>query len=157
MYEQQVSRNGETERNAIISTSANIIKSEVMQIPANKSVYPSSDTLSNLKAQINFLPNTLHNLLDKMFVEANRDLKIASIGQAIVQAIRPRTVIAPLQLGLGVQAHHNFKSKFIVETLHKMGFSSSYPEVKKFKLCAATTVEDIHPKPGQVKHLINTN
>lgn len=85
-----------------------------------------------------------------MFGEANRGLKIAIIGQAIVQAVGPRTIIAPLQLGLGVQAHHSFKSKFLVETLHKLGFSSSYPEVQKFRFCAASTVDEICLDPNQV-------
>ena len=65
--------------------------------------------------------------------------KIAGIGQAIVQAARPRAVVAPLQLGLAVQAHHMYRSQFLV-TLHGMGFASSYKEVLRFEKNAADSV-----------------
>lgn len=61
LYEQQTARNGDTKRNEIISTSASIIKSDVMLIPANKGIYPSAEMLSNLEAQNDFLPDTLHH------------------------------------------------------------------------------------------------
>lgn len=119
-------------------------------MPANKEIYPSAESLSDVAAQSEFLPDSIRVFLSEIFTEAKCELKIASIGQAIVQAIRPRSIIAPLQLGLGVQLHHSFKSKFLVETLYKMGFSSSYPEVLKFRYCAASTAEEILPNPSQV-------
>nr|XP_055038535.1 uncharacterized protein LOC129426304 [Misgurnus anguillicaudatus] len=66
--------------------------------------------------------------------------KVAGIGQAIVQAARPRAVVAPLQLGLAVQAHHMYRSQFLVDTLHGMGFASSYKEVLHFEKNAADSV-----------------
>ncbi len=44
--------------------------------------------------------------------------KIASIGQVVMQATRPRVILTPLQLGLGVQLHHRFASRFLIDTLH---------------------------------------
>ena len=41
-------------------------------------------------------------------------MKIAAIGQAIMQAARPRVLLAPLQFGLGVQMHHHFASRFLM-------------------------------------------
>ncbi|CAG2250499.1 unnamed protein product [Mytilus edulis] len=64
-------------------------------------------------------------------------VKIASIGQAVMQASRPRALITPLQLGLGVHVHHNFASRFLVSTLNSLGFCSSYYEVQKFESSAA--------------------
>ena len=63
----------------------------------------------------------------------------ASIGQAIVQATRPRAILSPLQLGLGIQMHHHFGSKFLIDTLHKLGFCSSYAEVCKYERSASIT------------------
>ncbi|CAG2229848.1 unnamed protein product [Mytilus edulis] len=54
-----------------------------------------------------------------------------------MQASRPRALITPLQLGLGVQVHHNFASRFLVSTLNSLGFCSSYYEVQKFESSAA--------------------
>ena len=51
-------------------------------------------------------------------------IKVASIGQAMMQATRPRVLLAPLQLGLGVQlytitSHHDsLLTPFII-----MGFA----------------------------------
>ncbi len=49
----------------------------------------------------------------------NGQKKIASIGQAVMQATRPRVILTPLQLGLGVQLHHHFGSRFLIGTLHQ--------------------------------------
>ena len=46
------------------------------------------------------------------------------IMHAIIQNIRPRTVIAPLQIGLAVQMYYHFKSRYLVNALHSLGFSS---------------------------------
>ncbi len=59
-------------------------------------------------------------------------MKIGTIGQAILQAARPCVILAQHQLGLGVQLHHHFASKFLIDTLHIHGFSCSYIEVTKY-------------------------
>ena len=64
-------------------------------------------------------------------------MKTASIGQALVQAARPKILLSPLQLGLGVEVHHLFASKYLVEHLNKLGFCLSYAEVKRYEQSAA--------------------
>ena len=64
-------------------------------------------------------------------------MRIASIGQAIMQAVRPKAIIGPLQIGLGVQMHKQFGSRFLIDSLHSHGFCSSYSEVQKFERSAA--------------------
>ena len=66
--------------------------------------------------------------------------KVASIGHSIIQAVRPRTVIAPLQLGLAVQLHHHFRSRFLIDLLSTMGYCVSYSEVQRFEENAASSV-----------------
>ena len=60
-------------------------------------------------------------------------------------------LIAPLQIGLGVQIHHHFGSKFLIDSLNNHGFCSSYLEVKKFEVSAADAQEKEIPGyiPGQ--------
>jgi len=48
---------------------------------------------------VEYLPQTLQLLLSNLFVGKNTDTKVAAIGQAIMQATRPRVLIALLQLG----------------------------------------------------------
>ena len=61
----------------------------------------------------------------KTFYKDENDVKLHAIMHAIIQNIRPRTVIAPLQIGLAVQMYH-LKSRYLVDTLHSIGFCSSY-------------------------------
>ena len=94
-----------------------------------------------------------------MFVGKNVDVKMAAIGQAIIQATRPRVILSPLQLGLGVQLHHHFASKFLIDTLHKHGFCCSYSEVKQFERSASIArADDIpHYFPGQFIQYVADN
>ena len=86
-----------------------------------------------------FLLETLYLFLRTIFNEKSAERKIDSIGQAIIQAARPRVLIAPLQTGLAVQMHHHYGSKFLIDSLNSHGFCSSYTEVKKFEMSAAQT------------------
>ena len=83
-----------------------------------------------------------------MFAGKDVDVKLASIGQAIIQAARPRVLMAPLQIGLGVQMHHHFQSKFLIESLNSHGFCCSYDEVKRYERCASMTEHEIPKKYG---------
>lgn len=43
----------------------------------------------------------LWSFLDELFLGKKKKLKIAIVGQAIIQATRPRALITPLQIALG--------------------------------------------------------
>ena len=99
-YWKTVQRNDkEAQRQAIIKTVAGLIKSDLKaKIPSVTDYYPKSDDLT-IECALRFLPETLRNMLQRLFVGKNTQHRIASIGQAIIQAVRPRAVIAPLQIG----------------------------------------------------------
>jgi hypothetical protein len=40
-------------------------------------------------------------------------------------------LIVPLQIGLAVQMHHTFGSRFLIDNLNSCGFSSSYSDIFK--------------------------
>ena len=86
-----------------------------------------------------FVPASLCTLLKGLFTCKDSQVKTASIGQAFVQSARPRIIIAPLQLGLGVQLHNHFGSRFLIDTLNSQGFCCSYKEVSTFARCAAVS------------------
>jgi len=74
---------------------------------------------------VDFLQETLKSFLRKLCVGKSTDSEVRlkdSIGQAIMQAVRPRILIAPLQLGLGVQLHHHVGSRHLIETLYNLAF-----------------------------------
>ena len=129
----------ESQKAAIIETAARLIKSDIKtEVPSVTDQYPGTDML-NLDSTLRYLPNTLRFMLDFLFVGKDKSQKVAGVGQAIIQAVHPRTVLAPVQIGLALQTHHLYRSRFIVDNLHKMGFSSSYDEVLRFEKNAADT------------------
>ncbi len=130
----------ESQKRAILETAARLIKSDIkINVPSNTKEYPSTDAL-RLDSALAFIPDTLSSFLNSLFTGKDILRKVASIGKAIIQAVRPRAVLAPLQIGLAVQTHHLYRSKFIVDTLCEMGFCSSYGEVLRFEKNAADCV-----------------
>lgn len=136
-YEKQQGDNEEVEIKRIFETAARLIKSEALNAKlGTKDFYPSIETL-DAKKSLEYLPKSLNFFLSSIFSGTKTDLKIAAIGQSILQACLPRTIIAPLQLGLAIQLHTYFRSKFLIDTLFQLGFCSSYKEVMKFERNAA--------------------
>ena len=92
---------------------------------------------SKKKSMIANLTQTLH-LLDKavsgfLKLIVISEVKQNSIGHAIVQASRPRSVIASIMFGVGIEMDHVFGSKWLINELSHLGFSISYDEVVKYK------------------------
>jgi len=140
----------ECEKHRIISTAAKFIKSDIKAMQQQKEVYPGSDEMSSVENATAFVPESLQILMKLLLTSNDTEVKLASLGQAIVQATRPRVLISPLQLGLAVQLHHQFGSRFLIDTLHKHGFCSSYSEVINFERSAAfsqgTNISDLQQK-----------
>ena len=149
----KMSNNTEDEKIQIIKTAAKLIESDVKSIDSVIDLYPSLDTIKSVDSAVDFVPYTLQVLLITMFAGKNFDTKLAAIGQAIMQAIRPRNMLTPLQLGLGIQMHHHFASKFLINTLHKYGFSCAYNEVIQYERNAAVALGKDLPETPQGSHI----
>ncbi|KAK7111652.1 hypothetical protein V1264_011253 [Littorina saxatilis] len=152
-YNSPKTNDDESEKLKLVKAAAALIKNEIKAASAttNKE-YPTSEDISSGAYNLDFVPQSLQLFLRLIFSEKDADNKIASVGQAIVQAARPRVVIAPLQIGLGVQMHHHFGSRYLIDVLNAMGFSSSYTEVQRFEANAAVSQStDI---PGCAKNVI---
>ena len=124
----------ELEKIRLIEMAGKLVSSDIKSIIADKNVYSSHNDMSSRDGNLDYLPTSLRCLLNQVFKQS---LKTASIGQAIMQAARPRDLIVPLQLGLGIQMHHQFSSRFLVDSLNHHGFCSSYTEVQKYERSAA--------------------
>ena len=61
------------------------------------------------------------------------ELKQSSISQHILKAVKPRSIIPPILLGLGVELDHVFSWRWLINELYKLGFCMSYREIAKFK------------------------
>ena len=62
-----------------------------------------------------------------------KDLKQISIGQAIVNTVKPGSCIAPLMFALGIDSDKVFRSKWVLRELNRFGFSISHDEVTRYK------------------------
>lgn len=100
----------ETDTDRAISKVSDAILNDIKNIAPNKNFYPSSTDISLCNAH-QLLPEKLHRLLSKLITGHNSSLKIASIGQAIIQSAHRENVLCPLQLALAVQMHYFTGSK----------------------------------------------
>ena len=76
----------------------------------------------DVQVNIEYAPESLVHLVRVLLSGKDFDLKLPSLGQALIQASRPRTLMPPLQLGIGVQLHHHFASTFFIHSLNRLGF-----------------------------------
>jgi hypothetical protein len=80
----------------LVRAAARLIKEDIKAIKTSHEVYPSCDDLESQKAGVEFLPDTLKALLEELFSGKKTGVEVASIGQAIVQATRPKVLLAML-------------------------------------------------------------
>jgi len=148
-------------KSSLISAAAKLIKTDIYALEAEstKAFYPSYSTVSSTSENQGFLPESLQCLLKVLFSGSGSEKRIASIGQAMIQAARPKGIIPPLQVALGIQLHHLFGSRYLLDLLNTLGFCSSYYEVQKFESNAAVTLNTTIPSffPGKFLQFVADN
>ncbi|KAJ1181189.1 hypothetical protein NDU88_006399 [Pleurodeles waltl] len=121
----------------IIEAAAKLIKRDVKSShSAIKDVYPATSDLNALSA-LDYLPSSLRLLCSKLFVGTDISNKVGTTGQSVMQAIGPRALICPFQTSLRIQLQHSFRSRYLIDVLHNLGFCSFYNKVAKFEQNAA--------------------
>lgn len=124
----------------VIKSAAKLIKVDICLVDDPKTHYVIAINSSIFcKKNFEYVPESLRLLLQASLTTGDVQSKVSSNGQAVMQSTRPRSSIAPQQIGLGIQIHHHFGSTFLIDTLNSLGFSSSYSEVQKFELVTTTT------------------
>ena len=133
------------EKERIIKLAANLIKRDIVDISCNKNQYFSLNDLDE-QNMLSYIPNSLLLMLKHIAPTRSimKDIKYAAIGQSIVQLARPYSIICPIQVALGIETHHKTGSEFMVQVLHRFGFSSSIKEVRILEksLCNHNPFED---------------
>lgn len=82
-------------------------------------MYPDPTELFTYNA-LAFLPPSLEVFLCHIICGDNLR-KVACIGQPIIQTSRPGALLAPLQLGQGVQMHYQLHSNFLIDIFIDVG------------------------------------
>jgi hypothetical protein len=123
----------EDESMRIVATAAKLLKAAIREVEFSKAVYPTCADISSVEASRKWMPELLNVFLDNIIPSVTK--KIA-IGNSIVQAVRPKSVIAPAMFGTGISVDHICGSKRLINLLYHLGFSISYDEVLRFKQSA---------------------
>ncbi len=88
----------------IIETAANLIKSDIKSAVQPKDMYPSCSDMS-IEEGVAYLTGTLRVFLNVLLPRQCNEVKVASHGHALMQAVRHRVLLSPIQLGLGVHCN----------------------------------------------------
>ena len=118
-----------------------MIKNAIKELDNNNNSYPSPDGMESSGKNVEYLPKSLRIFLDNLFDGKEKPVPLASIGQAIMQQVQPKALIVTLQLGLRIQMHQHFVSRFLIDSLNQHGFCVSYSEVLKYERCTAVHQE----------------
>ena len=126
----------------IITAAAKLTKSHIKLVSTCSENYPTIET--DVQSHIDFLPSTLKLFLEGILTSKNNAMKIASLGQAIVQFARPCGVLSLLQVGLAVQLHHSFASRSLPQQF-----------LGAILGCDTTSRLTVLEKPRPLKNMVN--
>lgn len=121
----------------MIREAAAIIVEDVRSRVYDTNMYPPTDKLMNNADD--HVPETLRVFLSKMILKSKKgDIKIwerkcTSIAHSIISAIRPRSFVSPVLLGIGAFSFKKFASKNLIDVLSSVGFSASYSEITLYE------------------------
>ena len=113
-----------------------LLTCDINDITQCKESYPASSDMEKDEA-LNFVPSSMRFFLNKLFVGKHIDKYVSFIGQAIIQRVRPRGLLCPLQIGLGVQMKGMFQSSVLINELSVSVFSLSNKVVELYEKSAA--------------------
>ena len=116
------------EAERIVKQAAEIMLGQVRSTKFNTDKYPLYREISNIKLGKEWIPSYLLCSTESV---VKKNLKQTSIGQVIVNAVKPRSCIAPLMFGLGIKVDKVFGSKWILTELDRLGLSVSHDEVTR--------------------------
>ena len=135
----------------IVTTAAKFIQAEIRDSKYNMEYYPANEDIKNVERGKEWLPESLTAFLQVLVPSVTKQV---SIGQCLLKAARPRSVIPHLLFGLGVEMDHVFGSKWLINELSWLGFSISYDKVTRYKQSVVKneTIEDLQPEcfPGSI-------
>jgi len=139
-YESKKQNIGE-ERFRILKTSATILREDIQSVMCDTKNYPPpSQMFENINREI---PESLTYFLELLILKNKRhkleNLKLicTTIGHCIMAAIRPRSFISSLRLGLSVFFHRRFGSKRLIQIFSSFGLCASYSNTIKIRSCSS--------------------
>ena len=94
IYSQGKLKNTAAQKLTLLKAAAKLIKSNINGVRPKKLVYTNPDDVSVIDCNKEFVPESLLLFLRELFSAKDADVKLCSIGQAIMQACCHWTIIA---------------------------------------------------------------
>ena len=129
---------GADTKEKIVRAAAKIIKEEIRAMDFTKDHYPCVSDITTNDENEKWVPESLQLLME--FIVPTT-LKQISLSQCIVQAVRPRSVIAPIPFGVGLNIDKSTGCKQMITHFSRLGFSISADEVYRFKQSAIEAID----------------
>jgi hypothetical protein len=112
-----------TEAEKYVQKAARLVMAEIREMMAAREFYLVDEEIAG--DGLKFISKLLKLFL-KRIIQAR--MKVAGLGQGIVQAARPQGFLVPLLFGVGVEADHSGGEQFQIQ-LARLGFSLSCDEI----------------------------
>lgn len=120
------------EKTQIIKTAVKFICNDIAMIDLDPKSYPTAHSMTDIQSQLSLVPESLQMFLRPI---VKTDERVAVWGQNFIKACRPRSGVLPYQMGLAIQLDHRFGSKWMINKLHRLGYTESYSETQNYKYC----------------------
>ncbi|KAJ8018289.1 hypothetical protein HOLleu_43798 [Holothuria leucospilota] len=96
-YKRPKHQDSESEKLPIITAAGKLVRSDIKLMGAFSKAYTTSKSVTSVDENLDYIPESAILLLRVIMNEKKNTLKVASIGQTLVQAALPRILMAPLQ------------------------------------------------------------
>ena len=143
----QLKEQGSETKEDVVKAAAKIIKEEIRETNFSKDFYPSVDNISFSEEGEKWIPESPRMFMK--FLVPSR-LKQLSLSQCIVQATRPRTVIAPIPFGVGIDIDKSTGCKQLITHLARLGFSVTPEEASRYKQSAIEGMDNDESKQEEL-------
>ncbi|KMQ84911.1 hypothetical protein RF55_16900, partial [Lasius niger] len=136
--------NPEDEKLRVIREAAATIVEDVRSRVYDTKNFPPPDKL--MENADDAVPETLRVLLSEMIEKKKKkrddsktwQRKCILIAHSIISAIRPRSFVSSILLGVGAFLYKKFASRNLINILFSLGFSACYSEICMFKAACVT-------------------
>ena len=143
------------EKTPIIGKALRFICKDIAMIDLDPKSYPSAHSMADIQGQLSLVPRSLQMFLRPIVKTEER---VAVWGQNFITACRPRSGVLPYQMGLAIQLNHRFGSKWIINKLHRLGYTVFYSETQNYIYCFLNdrngdAIPDISATPQTIAYI----
>lgn len=128
--------NPESGKFRIVLAAGDIIKEYIQKMAYDHHSYPDTNDIKS--GGENLVPKTIAAFTRRVTEKKNAselekvNRKRTAINHSIISAVRPRSLLSPFHIGLGLTLHRLYGSKHLINMLSSMGVCASYYEVSVY-------------------------